>query len=211
MVLYLCNNKIYNMKKICEQCKTCFNSKSNAQKICENCKYHKCEECKIVFYVAKLRNKKYKAKFCSKECYLKSRFNTKECKFCGKESEYSYCSDECRKKYWNKNSYKIHSKKWYWKNKLEVIDKLGGKCVKCNENDFRLLDIDHIQKEKKKLFKNHQYTNSRRMKEWKENMNNLRLLCVKCHRLRTWKQQNYGDIDIINKRIAETKSKPKLL
>lgn len=174
--------------KHCSNCGKEYAVKSNAQKKCDSCREVICGVCGKRFIPSHK-----KQRYCSQKCYLSLRFaNNHKCKQCGKHSEYSFCSDRCRKDYWNKNGYKTHTKKRFWKQKTDILNKLGGKCIVCGENDFRLLDIDHIDKHKKKMFKNHQYTNTRRLKEWKENMDNLRLLCVKCHRLRTWEQQGYG-------------------
>ena len=175
-------------KKTCLKCKKEYEAKSNNQKYCIDCQKEVCIYCGKEYSPHRVGENKY----CSRDCYLKDRFGTGKCKNCGKDSKNRYCSDKCRNDYWNKNGYRTHRKPWYWKEKFKIFEKLGNKCVICGESDYRLFDIDHIDKDKKKMFKNHQYTNSRRLKEWKENMDNLRILCVKCHRLRTWEQQGYG-------------------
>ena len=179
------------MKKNCKLCKKEFDVNSNRQIICNNCKKKKCLYCKKEFNLSK-PDKKHKGRYCSIDCYLKNRFGTGKCKFCGKSSKYAYCSDRCRKDYWNKNEYKLLKKKRLWERKLEIIKKLGGKCVKCSNSDIRCLDINHIDRNKKKRPKNKTYTWQYRLKEWSANMDNLELLCANCHRIHTYKQMKYG-------------------
>lgn len=181
------------MKKNCILCHKDFESKSNAQKSCRSCATNKCQNCGKEFNNKKINSKQKQTKYCNRKCFLAKRFNfCGKCKNCQKTTNKLYCSDSCRKKYWNKNGYKIHKKKYFWERKIALIKELGGKCCICGIDDFRLLDIDHIDRDKKNMFKNHQYTNFRRLKEWKENKLNLRLLCANCHRIRTWEQMNYG-------------------
>lgn len=152
----------------------------------------KCERCKKEF-----RRYQYRpSKFCSMDCYLLSRWGTKECQNCGNPSKIRYCSVKCRKDYWNKNDYKIFKKKYHWDKKIEIVKELGGKCVECGNEDMRVLDINHIDRKLKKIAPKRApkraYTWSFRLKEWRENMGNLELLCANCHRIHTWKQMNYG-------------------
>jgi hypothetical protein len=72
---------------------------------------------------------------------------------------------------------------WYWKWRNEVLELLGGKCVKCGETDWRCLQIDHVNgggsKEIDKI--------GRRlyMKKIKEDVlngsRNYQLLCANCN------------------------------
>lgn len=159
----------------------------------------KCEKCGKLFRRYQYRPSKY----CSINCYLLSRWGTKKCQNCSKPSKIRYCSLNCRKEYWNRNDYKIFKKKYHWDKKIEIVNKLGGKCVKCGNEDARVLDINHIDRSKKKrpIDKKKTYTWSFRIKEWKSNIKNLELLCANCHRIHTWKQMNYGkDKPIIKKR-----------
>lgn len=80
-----------------------------------------------------------------------------------------------------------------WRKKLELIASLGGKCSCCGFSDVRALDIDHIDPSKKVRHKSRGYNWSRRLKDWRSNHGNLRLLCANCHRLHTWEQRGFGD------------------
>jgi len=69
---------------------------------------------------------------------------------------------------------------------------LGSKCVQCGEDDFRVLDINHKNREEKNIPKKRNYSWEFRVKDWLSNMNNLELLCANCHRKHTWAQMGYG-------------------
>ena len=128
------------------------------------------------------------AKYCSRKCYLEARFYVGgKCIVCGKKARILYCSEVCRKKYWNKHGYAKHKKKYYWDKKISIIKTLGNKCSECGNNDIRVLDINHIDRLQKKRPSHGTYTWSWRLKEWKGNMKNLELLCANCHRIHTWK------------------------
>lgn len=155
-----------------------------------------CQKCGKEF------NTYWNCKYCSYECYWNSRWGMKTCKGCGKKiARLRYCSDKCRQDYWNKNDYHLFKKAKYWKQKLELIKELGGKCIKCGISDIRVLDINHKDRKKKILPPKLRYTWQRRLKDWKKNKQNLELLCSNCHRIHTWKQRNYGHI--AKKRIAQ--------
>jgi len=83
---------------------------------------------------------------------------------------------------------------------MEIMVALGGKCAVCGNDDFRCLDIHHIDPALKTRPKDGIYIMSRRLKDWDANKGNLELLCANCHRLHTWEQRGYGlGIDAIPK------------
>lgn len=151
-------------------------------KICQKCGKH------FITY--------HNCKYCSYICYWATRWGqNKKCKNCGKplkENQFRYCSKKCIRNFWDKNDYWIIKKKRIWEKKLALIKELGGKCRKCGITDIRVLEINHIDKNKKERPKKLQYTWQRRFKEWNKNKNNLELLCANCHRKLTWKQMEYG-------------------
>ena len=157
----------------------------------------KCKNCNKKFKTFKSLNGKY----CSRECYLASRWEADKCKFCEKPiTGKRYCNKKCRDSYWFKNEYQLLKKKRLWERKRELIKELGGKCIKCGINDERVLDIDHIDANKKIKVPKHKYTMSSRLVAWNKEKNNLRILCANCHRIRTWKQFDYGNINKIEKK-----------
>ena len=104
-----------------------------------------------------------------------------------------FCSNICQSRYW-RSQYHSSKKKKIWQQKLEIIRLLGGKCTKCDEVDIRVLDINHIDRSKKIRPEKGRYTWSFRLKEWKDNMSNIELLCANCHRKHTWEQMKYCKI-----------------
>lgn len=131
-------------------------------------------------------------KYCGQACYLAARWGENQpCTNCGKNSAHRFCTPKCRTEYWNKNSAIIHKAPRNWERKLALIAALGGKCVLCGFDDFRALDIDHIDRSKKIRHKTG-YTWSRRFTDWTANAGNIRLLCANCHRLHTWEQRGFG-------------------
>ena len=176
------------------KCKICgkeFRVRSNSHIHCDDCKKRKCKRCGKVF----ISDPRFKAEYCSMSCYHKARWNfTGKCKTCGKpvNSKAVYCSDRCRKDYWNKNGYRIHKKNKIWERKIELIKKLGEKCVKCGIFDIRVLDIHHKDHTKKIRPKDGAYTWSRRLKDWEKNIDTIELLCANCHRIHTWQERKFG-------------------
>lgn len=150
----------------------------------------KCEYCDGEFYVPKHR---LDAKFCSMSCYHKSRWAvTGTCHNCGQPSEGKFCAPECQKDYWHKNGWQSHKAR-LWDRKKEVIASLGGKCVRCGNSDIRVLDINHIDRDRKDRHK--QYSWLRRLKDWEKHKDNIELLCANCHRIHTWEQMGYGIVN----------------
>jgi hypothetical protein len=121
-------------EKECVLCKTMFKPNSNRQKYCSKCKKKKCLTCGKVFTYEPKASKKSKGLYCSMSCYHKSRWKSEGvCKNCGKplKTQAVYCSEKCRKDYWNRNDYHLIKKKRIWERKLDIIERLGGKCMKC--------------------------------------------------------------------------------
>lgn len=137
----------------------------------------------------------HKGLYCSMDCYHKDRWgSTGKCIQCGKPAKIKFCSDRCRKDYWNEHGYQKHKLKWTWQYKIDLMIELGGKCSECGCNDIRVLDIHHIDPSKKIIPPNKQWTWSRRIKDWKANKGNLKLLCSNCHRIHTWIERGFGDV-----------------
>lgn len=152
-----------------------------------------CKFCGKEFDPRKQRRKS-NAKYCNMACYHADRWGyTGNCHNCGKPAKTKYCTPECQKDYWNKNGYQLGAKGRYWKRKINLIKSLGGKCVICGNNDIRVLDIHHINSEKKKIPKDKMYNWTRRFRDWEANDGNLEILCANCHRIHTWNDRGFGD------------------
>lgn len=149
--------------------------------------YRNCKQCGKEFYIRPSRAGFKMAHFCCQTCYLNHRWKTDGCQYCGKKCSERYCSEKCKKESANKSKSKSN-----WNRKLSLINTLGGKCVECGFDDYRALDIDHINPSKKIKPKDGKYTWARRFKDWENNKGNIRLLCSNCHRLHTWSQRSFG-------------------
>lgn len=75
-----------------------------------------------------------------------------------------------------------------------IIERLGGKCVKCGITDLRVLDIDHVSGNGKKMReKNEASLDFIRRDIERAHSNRYQILCANCHRIKTWKQRNLGN------------------
>ena len=136
----------------------------------------------------------YKGIFCSHECFIKYRWGRSsigKCKFCGEKTETIFCSKKCRDNWWNKNTWTTYRKKKFWNEKIKLLKELGGKCIKCGINDIRVLDINHVDRGKKFKVKNRNYAFQTKLRDWKKNKGNLKIMCSNCHRIHTWEQLDY--------------------
>jgi 5-methylcytosine-specific restriction endonuclease McrA len=80
--------------------------------------------------------------------------------------------------------------------RLEILDKLGGKCVCCNNDDKRVLQIDHIVeilRGKNKLPRSSSWTLISRIYRNIEDLTNIQLLCANCHMIKTVQSQRARD------------------
>lgn len=66
---------------------------------------------------------------------------------------------------------------YYHKKRAKIIEKLGGKCLKCGCADN--LEIHHIKNKHKEVMSG--AGQLARLHEWKKNIDNLSLLCFKHH------------------------------
>jgi hypothetical protein len=77
----------------------------------------------------------------------------------------------------------------YHSKRKEVIDALGAKCAKCGAENVPF-HLDHIDRTKKKIRGND--VHSVNDAALKEEMKNLQLLCVPCHKTKTRESWDYG-------------------
>ena len=79
-----------------------------------------------------------------------------------------------------------NNRKDYIKMKDILFTELGGKCCICEINDHRLLDLDHINGGGTKERYNQTNTIRYYYPRIEEARKKLQLLCVVCHRLKTY-------------------------
>ena len=72
--------------------------------------------------------------------------------------------------------------------RLVVLGKLGGKCIKCGNNDYRVLQIDHINsdgyKERKTTGHNNSYYVVKAILNGEKKK--YQLLCANCNWIKRW-------------------------
>lgn len=210
---------------LCVGCNKSFHSVIFNKK--KNIRFNKCEECRDLqrklktnhiinnTYIYGINNERYyidngvEIKACSlyncNELHPCQFHNDKKiikclnnkCNNCYIENSFNYC-DPCRtNNIKNKN---------ILRNKIKELKiKLGGKCVECGFNKLFLLEFDHIIKEHKTF----QITRSA-PKNWETDMNNIQLLCGRCHRIKT-SVTYYDKITNINSRSYKCKTDKKNL
>lgn len=83
------------------------------------------------------------------------------------------------------------------KRRQDAADALGGECVQCGEADIRLLDFDHIEAvgwRSAGVKANGQHnpnTINKMVREGGNPAEIYQLLCVRCHRLKTFDNEDY--------------------
>jgi 5-methylcytosine-specific restriction endonuclease McrA len=69
--------------------------------------------------------------------------------------------------------------------RLRNIEDLGGKCVRCGNDDYRVLEFDHIEELRGKP------RVPIRTLIRRGEVENLQILCANCHSIKTWYESNY--------------------
>jgi len=93
---------------------------------------------------------------------------------------------------WNRN----HKRRWRLKRKQRLIEKLGGKCIKCDFSDLRALQIDHINGGGNKEVKS--FTHKDKYYSFIENeitTGRYQILCANCNWIKRYEQKegrSYG-------------------
>jgi 5-methylcytosine-specific restriction endonuclease McrA len=84
-----------------------------------------------------------------------------------------------------------------WRAKRRIVErdgtfeKLGGKCVVCNNNDYRVLEIDHVKAIRRKPNDGSAESGTRlrqRIHNGSRTISNLQLLCANCHTIKTYEE-----------------------
>ena len=78
---------------------------------------------------------------------------------------------------------------FYQKRRLDIIKRLGGKCIKCGNTDERVLQIDHIEP---CLKSDPAYGGSNLINAiatGKTDMKKFQLLCANCHMIKSFEDR----------------------
>ena len=135
------------------------------------CCRKKCPGCQLYFDNPRYYEKRGSRKFCSTECFQKSRWDTKNCLYCGvrftrRKSialEARFCSRQCASK--SIQGEKISN--WQQYRWSKMVRQRDGMCVECGSKDN--LEADHIIP----VYHNAEVALS---------IENGRTLCNKCHK-----------------------------
>jgi len=75
----------------------------------------------------------------------------------------------------------------------EMIDILGGHCVKCGIDDIRVLQIDHINGGGIKEIRHHsqEWLYKRVIKSFQKGENKYQLLCANCNWIKKWEKNEH--------------------
>lgn len=146
---------------------------------------HNCKQCAKEFYAPKHHNRLYCTMLCFKEA-IKKRVSL-ECENCHKifertvnrlkasKSKLYFCSRKCKDISQRIGGIKeiqpSHYSNGFASYRSIALRELGEKCIKCSyDKDKRMLDADHIDGNRKN-----------------GSLENLQILCVWCHALKTRK------------------------
>ena len=111
------------------------------------------------------------------------------------DSEFAEIERQKSREWKNLNRKKVHEYDHtkYWTMRFKVLEILGNKCNKCPVNDFRVLQIDHINgggyKEIKRL-KSEGIL--RKILKHPDPQSEYQLLCANCNWVKRWENKEYG-------------------
>ena len=180
--------------------------------------------------------KKVRKKTCSKKCsdllgkQLQKKYrednkvdNVFNCVICGKSFvrvQYQLtCSEGCslkRKEDTRKKYYAKHKKRlglintdWWRKHRVELVEFLGGVCVRCGVEDVRVLEVDHVDNDgaedlKRYGINRNMYLHYNRHPELAREK--LQVLCSNCNSIKRYENRRHADmVDVIDlvKRLNE--------
>jgi len=88
--------------------------------------------------------------------------------------------------YKSKEDQRAYERRKYEKNRIKVLDLLGGSCEKCGISDYDVLQIDHIEPINKSCKQRTCNTKIfRRLVSGLLELKNLQILCANCHMKKT--------------------------
>jgi hypothetical protein len=167
-------NGRFSKKKVLEEIAKC-------QVLCANC--HRIKTLEGLELTVRAPHKPFgKREECGNERKCRSCKEFKEIKDFAKahkknvngEDYYRWLCNVC---YTNQKLYERYEKVLWF-----VEQKKLYKCVNCSNNDHRVLEFDHLQDKKFNIANGKSYS----LDKMKKEMNKCQVLCVNCHRIKTW-------------------------
>lgn len=118
------------------------------------------------------------------------RIESKTCPVCGElkpASEYNRSSVRADGLQWQcQICDRASNKKKRLRRRLKAIELLGGKCAHCGNDDFRVLQIDHINNDGYLEGKNRSDPMMRDIYTGRRSIDDLQLLCANCHHIKSY-------------------------
>ena len=111
---------------------------------------------------------------------------------------------EYKKSYYHKTNLKEKMKEYYYKNleinrekrrknnfkrRLEILSFLGNKCSRCSNEDWRVLQVDHVNGGGSKERRSLGNSASSLKKKVHENPSNYQLLCANCNWIKRYENK----------------------
>jgi len=100
--------------------------------------------------------------------------------------------EQTRRHYLNNRDERLEWHRQYWeKGRLELINFLGGKCVRCGFNDYRALQIDHIYGGGTREIGRYGYLKDPRklLEKIKQEKDKYQLLCANCNWIKRYENK----------------------
>jgi len=96
----------------------------------------------------------------------------------------------------NRAHYRKVKKEYLFKKRMELIQRMGGKCVRCSMADWRCLAIDHIygggHLERKQFSGNQQRYLKHILGSVSTGQDRYQLLCYNCNRIKQHEKKEWG-------------------
>lgn len=116
-----------------------------------------------------------------------------QCKICYQIHRLNYQRAHYEK---YKDAYKTRAKAYRDKKRQEFRDQIYGflinqSCNDCGESDIRVLEFDHLDKDKKAFSISQAFKLGKKPEEIDAEIKKCQILCANCHKKRTAKQFNW--------------------
>lgn len=122
----------------------------------------------------------------------------KTCRYCNHEYPESYfgvaltTKDKVYYRHKCKFCYSDTKKELRKKNQDWLLNfKKDGKCSKCGNDDYRVLEFHHLDSKEKDFSISHMRNNSFSLEKIKQEIKKCAILCANCHRVTHWQENGW--------------------